>query len=281
MKTGRGKLPEDARRQRQLPRAALRRQDHDQPGDRARHLARAGLGRGRQDGRPRAVGAGVLRRQAEDGASRAASINWAVMGDPNASLPTPQPIYYRPMFGAFGQALPHTCVTFVSQAAHDAGIGERLGLAAAGRSPVYDTRKIGKRDMVRNSGTPKIEVDPGDLRRHRRRRACDGAAGRRRSRSTRCTSSAERHDLVITHRKDPRQQSAIRNGRRGWPRRTVDALALDQWEAQKNRFRKKTAERRRGRRLARPRRVPARRRRPALGRRRATARSSRGSACAT
>ena len=48
-------------------------------------------------------------------------ISWAVMGDPNASLPTPQPTYYRPMFGAFGLALPATCVTFVSQAAYDAG----------------------------------------------------------------------------------------------------------------------------------------------------------------
>ena len=65
MKTGRGKLPEDAHGQRQLPRPALRREDHDQPGDHARHLARARLGRGRQDRRPRAVGAGVLRRQAQ------------------------------------------------------------------------------------------------------------------------------------------------------------------------------------------------------------------------
>ena len=67
MKTGRGKLPEDAQGQRQLPRAALRRQDHDQSGDRARHLARTGFGGGRQNGRPRAVGAGVLRREAEAG----------------------------------------------------------------------------------------------------------------------------------------------------------------------------------------------------------------------
>ena len=87
-------------------------------------------------------------------------ISWAVMGDPNASLPTPQPVYYRPMFGAFGQALPDTCVTFVSRAAHAAGIGERLGLRPAGRCRCKNTRKIGKRDMVRNSGTPKIEVNP-------------------------------------------------------------------------------------------------------------------------
>ena len=86
-------------------------------------------------------------------------ISWAVMGDPNASLPTPQPTYYRPMFGAFGQALPATCVTFVSGAAHAAGIRERLGLERH-VIPVHNTRKIGKRDMVRNDSTPNIEVSP-------------------------------------------------------------------------------------------------------------------------
>jgi urease subunit alpha len=86
-------------------------------------------------------------------------VNWALMGDPNASLPTPQPIYYRPMFGAFGQALPATCVTFVSGAAHAAGIRERLRLQRH-VIPVHNTRKIGKRDMVRNDATPKIEVSP-------------------------------------------------------------------------------------------------------------------------
>ena len=86
-------------------------------------------------------------------------ISWAVMGDPNASLPTPQPVYYRPMFGAFGKALPDTCVTFVSGAAHAAGIKKRLGLDRQVMA-VRNIRKIGKRDMVRNSGTPKIEVNP-------------------------------------------------------------------------------------------------------------------------
>jgi len=86
-------------------------------------------------------------------------INWGLMGDPNASLPTPQPVYYRPMFGAFGDALPATCLTFVSGAAHAAGIGARLGLKRQ-VVPVRNTRKIGKRDMVRNSGTPRIEVNP-------------------------------------------------------------------------------------------------------------------------
>ncbi len=86
-------------------------------------------------------------------------INWAVMGDPNASLPTPQPTYYRPMFGAQGDALPATCVSFVSGAAHADGIKERLRLRRQ-VMPVRNTRKIGKRDMVRNSGTPQIEVNP-------------------------------------------------------------------------------------------------------------------------
>ena len=86
-------------------------------------------------------------------------INWAIMGDPNASLPTPQPVIYRPMFGAFGAAMPESCITFVSSAAHDAGIGEKLGLKRQ-VMPVLGTRTITKRHMVRNGNTPKIEVDP-------------------------------------------------------------------------------------------------------------------------
>jgi len=86
-------------------------------------------------------------------------ISWALMGDPNASLPTPQPVYYRPMFGQFGQALADSCVTFVSGAAHASGIKKRLGLNRQVIA-VKNTRKISKRNMVRNSGTPKIEVDP-------------------------------------------------------------------------------------------------------------------------
>jgi urease subunit alpha len=86
-------------------------------------------------------------------------INWAVMGDPNASLPTTQPILYRPMFGAFGSALTRTSVTFVSRAALDAGIGARYALQKD-LVAVQGTRTITKRDMVRNSATPRIEVDP-------------------------------------------------------------------------------------------------------------------------
>jgi urease subunit alpha len=86
-------------------------------------------------------------------------INWAVMGDPNSSLPTPQPAYYRPMFGAFGTALPKTSISFVSKLAFDAGIKDKLGLARQ-VMPVAGMRKLGKRDMVRNSGTPRIDVNP-------------------------------------------------------------------------------------------------------------------------
>ena len=83
----------------------------------------------------------------------------APMGDPNASIPTPQPVHYRRMFGALGGALPATSVTFVSQAALDGNLGRRLGL----RKPlvaVARTREISKRDLVLNDYLPLIEVDP-------------------------------------------------------------------------------------------------------------------------
>lgn len=86
-------------------------------------------------------------------------INWSDMGDPNASLPTPQPCYYRPMFGGFGTAMPESCISFVSGAACERGIKERLGLERMVR-PVRRTRQLTKNDMVRNSGTPKIDVNP-------------------------------------------------------------------------------------------------------------------------
>ena len=86
-------------------------------------------------------------------------INWAVMGDPNASLPTTQPVTYRPMFGAFGSALTRTSVTFVSKASYDLGIADRYDLQKD-VVPVYGTRTVTKRDMIRNDVLPKIEVDP-------------------------------------------------------------------------------------------------------------------------
>jgi urease subunit alpha len=82
----------------------------------------------------------------------------AAMGDPNASIPTPQPVHYRPMFGAFGRARAATCVTFVSQAALRAGVGEQLGLTKR-LVAVKNTRAISKQDMVLNDYTPRMEVD--------------------------------------------------------------------------------------------------------------------------
>ena len=83
----------------------------------------------------------------------------AQMGDPNASIPTPQPVYSRPMFGAYGSALRHTSVSFVSGAAQSAGIRETLGLAKQ-TVAVKNTRTIGKADMILNDATPQIEVHP-------------------------------------------------------------------------------------------------------------------------
>ena len=82
----------------------------------------------------------------------------APMGDPNASIPTPQPVHYRPMFGAFGPAIAATSLTFVSQAALDAGVPERLGLKRRAVA-VKGTRTIGKSDMVLNDYAPVMAVD--------------------------------------------------------------------------------------------------------------------------
>jgi urease subunit alpha len=82
----------------------------------------------------------------------------AQMGDPNASIPTPQPVHYRMMFGAFGGGLKKS-FTFVSQAAFDAGIGTQLGLSKT-LIPVRNMRALRKRDMVHNGATPHMEVDP-------------------------------------------------------------------------------------------------------------------------
>src|SRR5215469_5345370 len=86
-------------------------------------------------------------------------INWSLMGDANASTPTCQPVCYQPMFGAFGSALARTCITFVSAAAYEAGVAERLQLGRQVR-PVERTRTITKRDLVRNDVLPAITVDP-------------------------------------------------------------------------------------------------------------------------
>jgi urease subunit alpha len=86
-------------------------------------------------------------------------IAYAMMGDPNASIPTPQPVHARPMFGMFGRAIGATCVTFVSAAAIEGKVAERLGLQRM-VLPVIGTRGIGKAQMKLNDALPRIEVDP-------------------------------------------------------------------------------------------------------------------------
>ncbi|WP_297723708.1 urease subunit alpha [Limnohabitans sp. Rim8] len=86
-------------------------------------------------------------------------IAMAAMGDPNASIPTPQPVHYRPMFGSYGGALARGSLTFVSQASMAAGIGERFGLNKT-LAAVKGVRGITKRDMVHNGYLPRMEVDP-------------------------------------------------------------------------------------------------------------------------
>jgi len=88
---------------------------------------------------------------------KSGTIAAAIMGDPNASIPSPQPEYYRPMFGAFGRSLTESSVTFVSQAllnkANGLGVAKKL-------LPVSNTRKIGKRSMILNNATPRMDVNP-------------------------------------------------------------------------------------------------------------------------
>ncbi|MGL6269299.1 MAG: urease subunit alpha, partial [Chitinophagaceae bacterium] len=83
----------------------------------------------------------------------------AKMGDPNASIPTPQPVFYRPMFGAHGKALHKTCATFVSQVSLDKGIVQGYNLKRM-VLPVKNCRNIGKKDLIHNDATPNIEVNP-------------------------------------------------------------------------------------------------------------------------
>src|SRR5213595_3748431 len=81
------------------------------------------------------------------------------MGDPNASIPTPQPVIYRHMFGAFGKALFNTCVTFVSQASINNGSIAKYALDKI-VLPVKNCRNIYKKDLIHNDKTPQIDVNP-------------------------------------------------------------------------------------------------------------------------
>ena len=91
------------------------------------------------------------------------SIAAALMGDPNASIPTPQPVHYRPMFGALGLAAHHRSISFVSQAFIEQGLAAELGLKRQ-VSAVKGVRKLGKKDMIHNDYLPTIRVDAQDYR---------------------------------------------------------------------------------------------------------------------
>jgi urease subunit alpha len=81
------------------------------------------------------------------------------MGDPNASIPTPQPVIYRHMFGAYGKALHRTCASFVSQASLEKGIIQQYELQKM-ILPVKNCRNISKKELIHNNDTPQIEVNP-------------------------------------------------------------------------------------------------------------------------
>jgi urease subunit alpha len=88
------------------------------------------------------------------------SIACAPMGDPNASIPTPQPVHYRPMFAAYGKSLVQSSLTFVSQAGLQAGIKEKFGLERPLHAIANTRSGISKKSMILNDATPHIEVDP-------------------------------------------------------------------------------------------------------------------------
>ena len=86
-------------------------------------------------------------------------IAWAAMGDPNASIPTPQPVIGRPMFGHYGRTPASLSLSFVSKAAYERGVAQQLGLVKR-LAPVRNCRAIGKKDLIHNNALPRIEVNP-------------------------------------------------------------------------------------------------------------------------
>ena len=128
MKKGLGKLPEGPRITTTSASCVMRRESDDQSGNhpgRSRHVL-GSISPG-ENGGPCPLQEPTMFGAKPKMVIKGGLINWSIMGDPNASLPTPQPVIYRPMFGAFGQALPETCVSFVSRAAYDNGIANRVG----------------------------------------------------------------------------------------------------------------------------------------------------------
>ncbi len=104
-------------------------------------------------------------------------IVWSTMGDPNASIPTPQPVIYRPMYGSYGGAVQSTSLTFVSKSAVEAGVPARLNLKK-NSVPVKRCRGLTKRDMVHNDVLPQIDVDPDtyEVRADGKLLTCEAAA---------------------------------------------------------------------------------------------------------
>jgi len=104
-------------------------------------------------------------------------IVWSIMGDPNASIPTPQPVIYRPMYGSYGGAVQSTSLTFVSKSAVEAGVPARLNLKK-NIVPVKRCRGLTKRDMVHNDALPQIDVDPDtyEVRADGKLLTCEAAA---------------------------------------------------------------------------------------------------------
>ena len=191
MKVQRGALGAGHRAQRQLPRQALHREVHDQPGDHARHRARGRLDRGGQARRPRAVEAGVLRRQAvadpEGRHDRRGADGRPERVDPDAAAGALPADVRRVRRRA------RTSVTFVSQAALDEPALAKLGL----RKPlvaVQNTRKIGKKRHDAQRRTCRRSSRSRDLRGARRRRAAHLRAGEACCRWRSATSCSERDD---------------------------------------------------------------------------------------
>ena len=179
MKTQRGALAGEEPRQRQLPGQALRRQVHDQPGDHPRHRRRTSA-RSRSASSPTwCCGSRRSSASSPTWCSRAAPSPPPPMGDPNASIPTPQPVHYRPMFGAFGRAL--------APSARDTSSARRRWRPASATRSAWPSRwsrsqaraRSSKRDMIHNGATPRDRGRSRNLRGARRRRAAHLRAGRR------------------------------------------------------------------------------------------------------
>ena len=160
MKVQRGPLPGDQRAQRQRACQALRRQVHDQPGHHPRHGAPGRLDRAGQAGRSGACGSRRSLASSPRLVIKGGFIAWAAMGDANASIPTPQPVLYRPMFGSFGRAIgAKRHHLHVAGSAGRTACRSSLGLTKQVEA-VRNCRPIGKAQMVHNDATPTIEVDP-------------------------------------------------------------------------------------------------------------------------